>query len=323
MPSPVRAVAAERPRRAGSADPRLLPASPSARPSAGAPCSPPSRCSARRWRPSSAGRGPNQCRADPGDAGLRPRRRAGRPLGGPPRRALAAGAGRLGAGGAAGAWSFADPPAGLLGDLAGDGAGAGGGALGPGHGGGGDHGAGPECSIAGITFITGFTGTIFVPLTAALIDGLGWRDALLALAALQVIPARSRSGCCRSRRARAAPPHAAASAWREAVRRRPSSAWPALRGACLHRHRPRRACDPPAAGDAAAGGLVLADRRAARAFQVAARRRCSGWGRASRCGGVGHWRRCDTLRHAGAGAGAAGVRLAGAVCLWPGRWRMG
>lgn len=43
-------------------------------------------------------------------------------------------------------------------------------------------------SIAGITFITGFTGTVFVPLGAALIAALGWRHALLALAALQVIP---------------------------------------------------------------------------------------------------------------------------------------
>ena len=43
-------------------------------------------------------------------------------------------------------------------------------------------------AIAGITFITGFTGTIFVPLGAALIAALGWRDALLALAALQCIP---------------------------------------------------------------------------------------------------------------------------------------
>ncbi|TCZ58619.1 MFS transporter [Roseicella aquatilis] len=46
----------------------------------------------------------------------------------------------------------------------------------------------PERSIAGITLLTGFTGTIFVPLGAALIAGLGWRGALLALAALQLLP---------------------------------------------------------------------------------------------------------------------------------------
>lgn len=46
----------------------------------------------------------------------------------------------------------------------------------------------PARAIAGVTFITGFTATIFVPLCAALIEALGWRDALLALAALQCIP---------------------------------------------------------------------------------------------------------------------------------------
>jgi len=40
-------------------------------------------------------------------------------------------------------------------------------------------------TIAGITFITGFTATIFVPFGAWLIAELGWRDALLVLAALQ------------------------------------------------------------------------------------------------------------------------------------------
>jgi len=43
-------------------------------------------------------------------------------------------------------------------------------------------------AIAGITFITGFTATVFVPLGAALIEWLGWRGALLALAALQLVP---------------------------------------------------------------------------------------------------------------------------------------
>ncbi|MBL6454782.1 MFS transporter [Belnapia sp. T6] len=46
----------------------------------------------------------------------------------------------------------------------------------------------PVRAITGITFVTGFTATIFVPLTALLIDRLGWRDALLALAAMQALP---------------------------------------------------------------------------------------------------------------------------------------
>ncbi|MBV1799113.1 MFS transporter [Siccirubricoccus sp. G192] len=46
----------------------------------------------------------------------------------------------------------------------------------------------PARAIAGITFVTGFTGTIFLPLGAALITNLGWRDALLVLAGLQVLP---------------------------------------------------------------------------------------------------------------------------------------
>jgi MFS family permease len=46
----------------------------------------------------------------------------------------------------------------------------------------------PTRAIAGITFVTGFTTTIFIPLGAALIGWLGWRGALLALAALQLLP---------------------------------------------------------------------------------------------------------------------------------------
>ncbi len=46
----------------------------------------------------------------------------------------------------------------------------------------------PVRAITGITFVTGFTATLFVPLTALLIERLGWREALLALAALQAIP---------------------------------------------------------------------------------------------------------------------------------------
>lgn len=40
-------------------------------------------------------------------------------------------------------------------------------------------------TITAITFITGFTGTVFLPLTEGLIATLGWRGALQALAALQ------------------------------------------------------------------------------------------------------------------------------------------
>jgi predicted MFS family arabinose efflux permease len=47
----------------------------------------------------------------------------------------------------------------------------------------------PAKAIAGITFITGFTATLFVPLIALLVERLGWRGALLALAALQLVPA--------------------------------------------------------------------------------------------------------------------------------------
>ena len=43
--------------------------------------------------------------------------------------------------------------------------------------------------ITAITFITGFTGTIFLPLTAGLIETLGWRGALWVLAAVQCLPA--------------------------------------------------------------------------------------------------------------------------------------
>jgi MFS family permease len=43
-------------------------------------------------------------------------------------------------------------------------------------------------AITGMTFITGFTGTIFLPLGGVLIEALGWRGALVVLAALQVVP---------------------------------------------------------------------------------------------------------------------------------------
>ncbi|MCW8086915.1 MFS transporter [Sabulicella glaciei] len=47
----------------------------------------------------------------------------------------------------------------------------------------------PMRAITLITFLTGFTGTIFIPLNAALVGALGWRDALLVLAALECVAA--------------------------------------------------------------------------------------------------------------------------------------
>jgi MFS family permease len=46
----------------------------------------------------------------------------------------------------------------------------------------------PRRVIAGVTFITGFCTTVFVPLGAALIEALGWRATLLVFAAMQVVP---------------------------------------------------------------------------------------------------------------------------------------
>ncbi len=47
----------------------------------------------------------------------------------------------------------------------------------------------PMRVITAITFITGFTATVFLPLTDALIGWFGWRGALLALAAIQLLGA--------------------------------------------------------------------------------------------------------------------------------------
>ncbi len=41
--------------------------------------------------------------------------------------------------------------------------------------------------ITGVTLIGGFAGTVFIPLTHILIESLGWRDALLALAACNLL----------------------------------------------------------------------------------------------------------------------------------------
>jgi predicted MFS family arabinose efflux permease len=47
----------------------------------------------------------------------------------------------------------------------------------------------PMRVITAITFVTGFAGTIFVPLVALLISGFGWRGALWILAVVQLLPA--------------------------------------------------------------------------------------------------------------------------------------
>ncbi|WP_424814197.1 MFS transporter [Roseococcus sp. YIM B11640] len=47
----------------------------------------------------------------------------------------------------------------------------------------------PAKAITAITFVTGFTGTVFVPLIAMLTERFGWRGALLVLAAMQLLPA--------------------------------------------------------------------------------------------------------------------------------------
>ncbi|RVT96799.1 MFS transporter [Rhodovarius crocodyli] len=46
----------------------------------------------------------------------------------------------------------------------------------------------PVRAITTLTFITGFTGTVFLPMIAGLEAWLGWRGTLLALAALQAMP---------------------------------------------------------------------------------------------------------------------------------------
>ena len=46
----------------------------------------------------------------------------------------------------------------------------------------------PVRSITALTFITGFTGTVFVPLIAWLVEAFGWRGALVALAVLLALP---------------------------------------------------------------------------------------------------------------------------------------
>lgn len=43
-------------------------------------------------------------------------------------------------------------------------------------------------AITGMTFVTGFTGTIFLPLGGVLIEALGWRGALVVFAAMQILP---------------------------------------------------------------------------------------------------------------------------------------
>lgn len=47
----------------------------------------------------------------------------------------------------------------------------------------------PTRAITAISFVTGLSTTIFVPVGALLIEALGWRGALVALAAIQTLPA--------------------------------------------------------------------------------------------------------------------------------------
>jgi len=71
-------------------------------------------------------------------------------------------------------------------------------------------------TITAITFITGFTGTLFLPLTEGLIGLFGWRGALQALAALQGCAALLSAAMLRAAPspAPAAPSRAAAPLWR-------------------------------------------------------------------------------------------------------------
>lgn len=48
---------------------------------------------------------------------------------------------------------------------------------------------GPRPAITMLTLFGGFASTVFWPLTQALVDGLGWRSALLALAAINIVVA--------------------------------------------------------------------------------------------------------------------------------------
>lgn len=50
-----------------------------------------------------------------------------------------------------------------------------------------DHPDGFRTKITLITLVAGFASTAFIPLTQGLIDGIGWRDALLALAAINLL----------------------------------------------------------------------------------------------------------------------------------------
>ena len=77
----------------------------------------------------------------------------------------------------------------------------------------------PARSITAITFVTGFTATIFIPLTAWLIATLGWRGALLVLAALQLLPGALTLLLLPAEPGRAGPPPASGFRLAEAVRR--------------------------------------------------------------------------------------------------------
>lgn len=63
----------------------------------------------------------------------------------------------------------------------------------------------PTRTITAITFVTGFTGTVFIPVISMLIDTLGWRGALQVLAAMQFVAAVVTLAMLREARVPAAP----------------------------------------------------------------------------------------------------------------------
>ena len=184
-------------------------------------------------------------------------------------------------------------------------------------------------TITVISFVTGFTGTVFLPLTDALIGTLGWRGALQALAAMQAVSALITVAMLRARaRARAQ----AGRRRRRGSRCARGCASRAFLGLalCFAAHAfiaigPRRAPDPAAARTRLAGGDGAADRRRARPGAGGGARRCC-----SPPAGASAMRSVGLLAagagaggHAGAGAGAGQPGADDRSSCWPGRWRMG
>ncbi|WP_431270446.1 MFS transporter [Dankookia sp. P2] len=174
----------------------------------------------------------------------------------------------------------------------------------------------PGRTITGITFMTGFTGTIFVPLGAALIEALGWRHALLVLAVLQLVPGLLALWLLPQPPLRPATAARGGFSLRAAVRR------PAFLGlaGCFAAHAfigigLGAHAIPLLRRARPAGSLGAADRRAARALPgggAAGALRARPARHHARRRGAGD--SADALRHAGPGAGTPGDRLAGALC---------